>query len=420
MNNSEYKARREKILSKLENNSVAILFSGVAKTMSADATYPFEVNRNFYYLTGIEQEHSALVLIKSDGERKEFLFVDEYSEIKEKWTGRRITLDEAKDISGVSNTFIYNSLETKLDTILDLSCQYYGEINNLYLDLTKELKIAEEYSTKDASNALKNKYNHLQIHNIFPLIMNERMVKSPFEISLMREAIKITHRGILKMMKEVHDDMFEYNLSNIFAYSIMNEGTHQFAFPTIVASGKNATCLHYPTPFDQIQHNDLILCDLGSAYHNYCSDITRTFPCSGKFTDLQKTIYSIVLGCNKHIIEMIKPGITIKELQEETVSYLSNGLLEAGLINKKEDISMYYYHGVSHHLGLDTHDVSDRERPLEPGMVITVEPGLYFKEHSIGIRIEDDVLVTNTGSENLSIDIPKEIHDIEKLMSTRN
>lgn len=419
MSSVEFKSRRDRIFNKIDNHSVVIMFAGVAKTRSADATFPFEVNRNFYYLTGIKQENAVLVLVKSDGERKEFLFIDEYSEVKEKWIGKKLTVDEAREISGINNTLIYNSLPTKLDSIIKKEQQVYGEIDKLYMDLSKELKVGEELSTKECAQLFLKKYPFLELVNIYSILVNERMIKSPYEVEQIKEAIDITYRGILKMFKESRHGIFEYELANVFGHSILNEGTHQFAFDTIVAGGINATCLHYPTPYDSVNGDELILCDLGAAYNNYCADISRTFPCNGKFTDLQRTIYNVVLSCNKYIIDNIKPGITLKELQDLTIEFLGNELVNAHVIKNKDEINKYYYHGVSHHLGLDTHDVCDRNKPLEPGNVITVEPGLYFKEYKIGIRIEDDVLVTQTGRENLSIGVVKEIDEIEGLMATR-
>ncbi|MCQ2787333.1 MAG: M24 family metallopeptidase, partial [Bacilli bacterium] len=235
------------------------------------------------------------------------------------------------------------------------------------------------------------------------------------EVNDIKEAIKVTHLGLKRIVKELKTANNEMEIYNAFNHEILNHGTHEIGFPSIIATGVHTCCLHYPTPTDKIDRSSLILCDVGAAYNHYSSDVTRTYPISGKFNDLQKKIYSIVLLANKTIIDAIRPGIMLKDLQELTKKTLIKGCLDAGLVKEANELEKYYFHNVSHHLGLDTHDASDKEKPLAPGMVITVEPGLYFKEHKIGVRIEDDVLVTKDGHEVLSKEIAKEIEDIEKL-----
>ena len=246
------------------------------------------------------------------------------------------------------------------------------------------------------------------------------MVKSSGEIEEFKEAISKTNIGLKKLMKALQPGKYEYQLSSLFYYTIQDYDYSELSFPTICASGVNATCLHYMTPLCKLQENDLILFDLGCQNNLYCADISRTYPISGKFSPLQKTIYSIVLGANKLVIKSIKPGITIAELQQITIDYMAKECVKAGLINSEEEIGNYYFHNISHHIGLDTHDPSLRELPLVPGNIISDEPGLYFKELGIGVRIEDDVLVTEDGSYNLSGQIIKEVADIESALSHKN
>ena len=213
--------------------------------------------------------------------------------------------------------------------------------------------------------------------------------------------------------------MIEHELADYFELYGRLHDRSPLAFSTIIASGKNATCLHYPTQNEAIKDSDLVLFDLGYSHNGYSADISRTFPVNGKFSGLQAKVYEAVLNCNKAVIAMVKPGLTIKDLQDFAVEFLRKECLRLGLMKEDDDIRNYYYHNVSHHLGLDTHDISDRNKLLENGNVITVEPGLYFANYGIGVRIEDDVLVSEDGPIVLSKNIAKEMSDIERLMRTR-
>lgn len=416
----EYSERRQKLFDKMEDRSVLVLFSGVAKKSSADETYPFEVNRNFYYLTGIEQEDSSLLLINAEGERKEFLFVSPFDPVKEKWYGKRLTFEEASAISGIHNVSVNGSLISKLDSALNPSFYQYGSIDKVYLDLEKGQKIAEDTSVEDYAKSLTTVYVHLPIINCYSMVTKLRMVKSPNEIKELREAINHTKLGIASVMAMARVGVKEYELADEFLKVINDDSGYQgLSFPTIMASGVHGACLHYPTPLDTVKKGDLLLMDLGARHNYYCADVTRTIPVSGKFDEIQKTAYQIVLGCNKIIASFAKPGITIKELQKAAIEYLASESVQKGFITKKEDIGQIYFHGVSHHIGLDTHDPGDRDIPLEEGNVISDEPGLYMKDKGFGIRIEDDLLITKNGCEVLTKDIIKEIPDIERFYKNR-
>lgn len=413
---SEFKERREKLYNKLNDESVLILYSGVAKKRSADEDFPFVVNRNFYYLTNIKQENSILVVTKLGGIIKEYLFINEYSELKEKWTGRRITPQEARTLSDIPNILFTPTFDAQLQMILNNS-NSIDNINYIYMDLEKENKIGPETSTNDVANTLSLNYSNKKIIDVYEEIIKLRMVKSAGEIEEFKEAISKTNIGLQKIMKNLKGGIYEYQLSSLFYYTIQDYDYSELSFPTICASGVNATCLHYMTPLSKIDEKDLILFDLGSQNNFYCADISRTYPISGKFNPLQKTIYTIVLECNKLIIKSIKPGITIAELQQIAINFMAKECVKAGLMKEESEISKYYFHNISHHIGLDTHDPSLRELPLVPGNIISDEPGLYFKELGIGVRIEDDILVTEDGSYNLSGQIIKEVADIEKAIA---
>ena len=415
----ELEKRREKLFSLMKDNSVAVIFSGVSKIATEDELYPFTVNNSFFYLTNIPQENSVLLLIKGLGERKAYLFIDEYSELKEKWTGRRLTFDEAEKLSDLENIYTTSNFENMLELALTEHNNQYGAMTSLYVDLTPETKIGDGKSTLNFRDEIEAKYKNLEVLDVKPLVTSLRMVKSQFEIEQLKDAISLTNLGINRMIVDLRPGIMEYELADIFEFFGRGHNRAKLAFDTIVAAGKNAVCLHYPTQNCAVRAGDMVLFDLGYKSNGYSADISRTFPVDGVFTGNGKKIYEAVLNCNKAVIEYAKAGLTIADLQAFAKNVLKDECVRLGLLDPEDDIQKVYYHNVSHHLGLDTHDASNREKPLEEGNVITVEPGLYFKDLGIGVRIEDDVLIHENNAECLSIEIPKEIADIEKLFRTK-
>ena len=416
----ELESRRRKVFDQMKDNSIAIFFSGVSKIASEDEYLPFCVNKNFFYLTNIKQEHSALLLIKGIGERREYLFVDPYSELKEKWTGKRLTVDAASAISDIKNIYTTDNFETILSLALANDKNQYGDIDCIYLDLSSpEQKLKDDFFMRDLFMKLKIDYTNKEIVDVYPILRDLRMVKSQAEVEAIVKAIEKTNNGISYLVNKVGPGYMEYELADNFEMYGRSHDRSPLAFSTIIAGGKNATCLHYPTQNDSLKNDDLVLFDLGFAYEGYSADISRTFPVSGKFNELQRTVYEAVLNCNKAVIAYAKPGLTLKDLQEYATEFLKQQCIKYKLMDPTDDIRNYYYHSVSHHLGLDTHDISLREKPLEKGNVITVEPGLYFAKFGIGVRIEDDVLITMDGAVSLSKNIVKEVDEIERLMANR-
>ena len=416
----ELEARRKKVFDQMKDNSVAIFFSGVSKIASEDEMLPFKVNNNFFYLTNIKQEHSALMLIKGIGERKTYLFIDPYSELKEKWTGKRLTRDNAMALSDINNVHTTDNFETMLSLALTNDGNQYGDIDCVYLDLSSpEQKLKDDYFIQDFSTKLRLDYSNKEIVDVYPIMRDLRAVKSSFEVENLLKAIDKTNAGISYLISKLSPGMFEYELADEFEMYGRQHDRAPLAFSTIIAGGKNATCLHYPTQEDTIKQEDLVLFDLGYSYNGYSADISRTFPVSGKFNELQRKVYEAVLNCNKSVIAMARPGLAIKDLQAHATEFLRNECIRLNLMDPNDDIRNYYYHNVSHHLGLDTHDIGSRETPLQNGNVITVEPGLYFAKYGIGVRIEDDVLITMDGAVVLSKNIVKEIDEIERLMNRR-
>jgi len=345
--------------------------------------------------------------------------VDPYSELKEKWTGKRLTPEAASLISGLQNIYTSDNLETMLSLILSKENGQYGDIECVYLDISSpEQKLKENFFMDNLSVQLQLDYGK-EIVDIYPIMRDLRMVKSSAEIENLVKAIEKTNNGIVFLINKLKVGMVEHELADYFELYGRLHDRSPLAFSTIIAAGKNATCLHYPTQNDAVRENDLILFDLGYSHNGYSADISRTYPVNGKFDDLQAKIYQTVLNCNKEIIKRIRAGITIKELQEFATDFLRDECIRLGLMKADDDIRNYYYHNCSHHLGLDTHDISLREKPLQNGNVITVEPGLYFANYGIGVRIEDDVLVNDDGAIVLSKNIAKEMDEVERLMATR-
>ncbi|MFA6647756.1 MAG: M24 family metallopeptidase, partial [Candidatus Izemoplasmatales bacterium] len=327
---------------------------------------------------------------------------------------------EVSEISGIDiNNILYvqefrNFIASRVLT--DSRASLLSKVpENLYLDMFRYRKMKKPVSFNFFSEIIDN-YTELYIKDLGGLISDMRRIKTKAEVLEIQKAIDYTQKGIEAIWKNAKPGINEAQLEALFEYTIKVEGSKGVSFDTIVASGKNGTVLHYVENDQKIEDNSLVLLDLGALSNLYAGDISRTFPVNGKFTERQSEFYQMVLDVNKKTIEMIKPGVYVKELNDFARDMLAEGMIRLGKIKEKSEISKYYYHNVSHYLGLDVHDVGTYSQPLSPGAVITVEPGIYIEEEAIGIRIEDDVLVTSKGHENLSKNIIKEIKDIEDFM----
>lgn len=412
-----FKDNRKKVINSLkEDKAMVILFAGKAQHKTCDQFFPFEPNRNFYYMTGIDKPHIIYIAIKNGENIDETLFIERYDELKAKWDGAVIGEEEAKNISSIENIKYLDEFSATFSNLV-----FRNSIETIYLDLENRYLDNNKDSFKQA-NIIKENYPYITIKNIYNDLGYFRLFKTEEEVENLRKAIAITKKGIENIWNNTKPNIMEYELEGCFDYEIKRNGSKDKAFNTILASGSNATVLHYGENNDKINDGELILIDLGATYKYYNADISRTFPANGKFTDRQKQIYNIVLEGQRKVIEAIKPGLPFKRLNEILIEHYEEELTKIGLIKDKSEISKYYYHGVSHYLGLDTHDVSrdlGTDGWLKPGMVITVEPGLYIAEEGIGIRIEDDILVTETDYENLSKDIIKTVEEIENFFENR-
>ncbi|MDO7977820.1 aminopeptidase P family protein [Oceanotoga teriensis] len=405
-----FQKRRNKILNYMKDNSIAVIFCGNPIHKSADENYKFHPNYNFYYLTGLEEEKFILVLTKLNYKTQEYLFIEKNDEQLARWIGEKMSPDETQKISGIEKIMYLENFNSYIDALLN------SKYENIYFNI-------ENYNHEDKknpdityANKINKRYPHLKIHNLFYEINDLRIVKDEYEIDMTKKAIEITKNGIYEMMKNSKPDMMEYQIEAYFDFILKSNGVTEYAFPTIAASGKNGAILHYSSNNSKASDGDLILFDLGAKWNNYSADISRTFPVNGRFTQRQKDIYNVILDTMKEIENNAKPGITLGNLNELSKRLLADGCKKLGLIEDEKDLSKYYFHSIGHFLGLDTHDVGQRGKEFEPGMIITNEPGLYIPEENIGIRIEDDLLITENGCENLSKEIIKEIEDIENFM----
>ncbi len=417
MNKEFFKNNRQKLIEEIEDNSIIVLFAGNAPKKSGDENYPFTPNRNFYYFTGINEEGPILILSKIKGIVNERLFIKEIDEERERWVGKSIRSNEAEEISAVKNIDYLGNFKEYLNRVFSES-----EEINLYLDMERDSFYELETIGENFSEEVKKRYPFVRIKNIFPKIIPLRMVKSEEEIKEMKKAIEITIKGVESLMKNAKAGMKEYELEAYYEFVCRSNGIKDYAFKTIAAAGKNATILHYVDNNSEIKDGDLILFDLGAQNNYYNADITRTFPVNGVFSERQKEVYNAVLRVNEKVIKTIKPGLEYKELNKMATEWIAEECINLGLIKDKKEVSKYYWHSIGHSLGLDTHDISNKDRNtiFKEGMVWTVEPGIYIEEESIGIRIEDDVLITSDGVQVLTKDMIKTVEDIEEFMKKTN
>ncbi len=417
MNKSFFTQNRLNYLNQVNNNSLSLFFSGLVYPKSADEDYGFEVNKNFYYLTGINQANVILTLVKRENKEKITLFIEKNDPILVKWVGAKLEIDEAKEISGIDDVRYLEDFDGFLFNLFNATRVYEIKPDSLYLDLERRRDPYLINKETLFSQNFKKDYPEIAIRNSHEIVISLRMIKTAEEISLIKESINTTKGGIETLMREARPGLYEYQLESYFDQYIKYHGQKTHAFKTIAASGKNATILHYVDNNERMKAGELILFDLGARTDFYVSDISRTIPVDGKFMPRARLVYQEVLDVNKKCIEFLKPGITWQDYNDYAKELLTSALIRLGLIKDKTELQKYYYHNVGHFLGLDTHDPGSYELVLKPGMALTVEPGLYIEEEGIGVRIEDDVLITENGALNLSSDIIKEIDDIEKFMA---
>jgi Xaa-Pro aminopeptidase len=413
----DYKKRRVTLANDLQANSLLVVHAGNLKHRSQDSYYSFDVSRNFYYLTGITQAGVIVALLKTSTGTESYLFIEEFDEVKAKWDGAMLTKQQASQLSGIDEKNIYflSAFSSFVQNRTVVSRAGIAPISSVYLDLYR-LKGVENKEAHDYASFLQETYPEIAIANANALFAKHRALKSADEVEAIRRAIKVTKTALESVWSFAKPGMNETELDAKYQYEVLKQSSSE-AFDSIVAGGGNATVLHYVENNQPINANDLVLTDIGSTYELYNSDITRTWPISGKFSARQQELYELVLSVNKDCINKVKPGVTWEELNQFARQALATGLVKLGVMKDESEVGKYYYHSIGHHLGLDVHDSSLYHVPLEAGNVITIEPGIYIAEEQIGIRVEDDVLVTSSGCENLSKAIVKEVSQIEAALS---
>ncbi len=402
---------RARLCETLPEGSLVLCYAGVPVHTNEDDYYNFEVNSQFLYLTGLERENMALLMVKAGGNVHTALFIEQADPLQERWTGRMPTKEDAARISGIGDI----RFTTEIDAAVS---RFMGrfDISYAYFDLYRcSVNDPEDYNAARA-RAFARLYPAVALRDLHKACVPLRECKDAEEIAKVRQAIDITRQGLEHVMETLKPGMAEYQAQADFEYTCRRLGAVRFAFNTISASGKNGCMMHYNTNREEIRPGSLLLMDLGARYENYCSDITRTFPADGTYTPRQKEIYLLVLKANQAVAAAARPGMTLKDLNDVAKNVLSEGLIAMGLISDPQEIGRYYMHSVSHSIGIDCHDAAFVGDVLQPGWIISDEPGLYIDEEEIGIRIEDDLLITETGCEVLSRDIPRDPDEIERRM----
>lgn len=420
-----FTGNRLRLTALLPPGALVILHANDVMPTNADGTLGFTQNGDLYYLSGIDQEETVLMLFPDapDPKHREVLLVRETSEQVAIWEGEKLTRDEARARSGVA-TVVWTSEFDSLFRLL--MCQ--AAIVFLNGNEHPRASIAVESRELRFARRCRHEYPLHRIERLSPLLYPLRGIKSPHEIALIREACRITRDGFLRLLKFVRPGVHEFEVEAELAHEYLRQRAGGFAYPPIIASGANACCLHYSTNHGICGDGQVLLIDAAATYGNYNADLTRSLPVSGRFTARQREVYDALLRVFRGSCDLLRPGVLIREYQEKVAGLMSDELIGLGLLDpaavadqdpEKPLYKKYFMHGTSHHLGIDVHDVPPSWHPVEAGMVFTVEPGIYIREEGLGIRLENDILIGETGNTDLMADIPIEADEIEALMRDR-
>jgi Xaa-Pro aminopeptidase len=420
---SFFEKNRHKLIRSLKDNSCAILHSNDEMMRSADQYFPFRQDSDLFYLCGINQEKSVLLLAPGhpDESLREVLFIRRTDVKLETWEGHKYTVDEARAISGIKNI----RFEDELDSVLASIMMHSG---NIYLNIQELPKFVAEIPNRNLRFAqnLKMKFPAHNYERLAPIMRDLRTVKSEEEIALIRKACQITRDAFNRVLNIVKPDIMEYELEAEISYEFLKQGAQGHAYQPIIASGINACTLHYTKNDKMCTDGELLLMDFGAEYGYYAADCTRTIPVNGRFTTRQKDLYKSVLDIQRFAITLMKPGSNITKVHDEVCRRFGHEHVKLGLYtidaleNQSKDnplYQQYYMHGTSHFLGLDVHDVGTKDADFRPGMVLTCEPAIYISSEKTGIRLENNILITEEGNTDLMKDIPIEIEEIEQMMN---
>jgi Xaa-Pro aminopeptidase len=425
INSSLFIENRKKLCKALKPCSMAIFNSNDIMPTNADGNMLFKQNSDIFYLSGIDQEESILIIFPDHPDRnmREILFLRETNEEIAIWEGHKYSREEAKELSGINNILWLSQFETTFNALM-------AESENVYLNTNEHIRRAvTEVQTRDNRfiKWCRDKFPLHHYHRSAPLLYNLRLIKSQLEIDLLQKAIDITEQGFRRILKFVKPGVKEYEIEAEFIHEFIKNRSRGFAYSPIIASGFNACILHYIENNAECRDGDVLLLDVGAEYANYNADLTRSVPVNGKFTKRQKEVYNAVLKVQREAFSMLKPGNIIPEYQKEVVKIMESELIGLKLISKNDVISQdpdkpaykkYFMHGTSHHLGLDVHDVGSVFRKIETGMVFTIEPGIYIREEKLGIRLENNIVIREGGNDDLMKNIPIEADEIEELMNS--
>jgi Xaa-Pro aminopeptidase len=414
---------RRKFAEQMEPNSLAILNSNDIYPISADSTMPFQQQRDIFYLSGVDQEESVLVIFPDCPKTKnrEILFLKETNDHIAVWEGEKLTKEKAFETAGIQTVYWLDEFEKVLFELMT-------QAEKVYVNTNEHYRANVETETRDARfiKWLKGKYPAHEYRRCQPILQRLRSVKEPEEIELMKTACDITEKGFKRVLKFIKPGVMEYEIEAEYIHEFIRNRSDGFAYTPIIGSGYNACVLHYIENNQECREGDMILMDVGASYGNYSSDMTRCVPASGKFTERQKEVYNAVLRVKNEAARMLVPGNDWAEYHVEVGKLMTRELLQLGLLTQeqvdKEDpdwpaYKKYFMHGTSHHIGLDTHDYGILTEPMQAGMVFTVEPGIYIPEENLGIRLEDDYVIQEKGEPiNLMENIPIKVEDIEKWM----
>ena len=413
---------RKRFTDRMDKNSIAIFNSNDELPSNGDSIHKFKQNSDLFWLTGIEQEESMLVLFPDnpDAKYREVLVVVRPNALKEKWDGHRLRSNEASAISGISTVVWLDVLDGLLQPWIHLS-------DSIYLNTNENDRKSNEIMVRDYRYAelMKQRYPLHNYKRSAKILKDLRAVKSALEIEVTQKAIDITDNTFRKLLQFIKPGVMEYEIEAEIQHSFLTQRATGQAYGSIIASGDRARTLHYVENNQECKDGELILMDFGAEYGNYCADLTRTIPVNGKFGRRQKTVYNACLHLHHYAASILKPGISIIDYTEKigdeaTVIFQKIGLLKKGDI-KNEDpdnraYRKYLYHGITHHLGIDVHDLGTRTAPIKAGMVFTIEPGIYIEEEKMGIRIENNFWITRNGNKDLMKNIPITVEEIETLM----
>ena len=417
MNKQFHKENRETLYRSLTPHSLLLLFSGQPVRKTGDEDYPFFADRSFVYYTGIEQVNSIFAAVQGMESTEEILFLLPKDMMAERWTGRRLTAEEAYERSFISSI-------KDLDSFLFfLKQKIAAGISTIYMDFDRLNE--NEYPVRPAyqlAEWLRKNYPFIKLENVNPQIKLQRTIKKPCEIEAMRYAETITAEGIKSMMRAAKDGLYEYQLKAEYDYALAQRGVLSPGFPSIISAGENNFCIHYYGYRGQMHDGDMVLNDVGACWDNEINDVSRGWPVNGKFAEKQALLYTCAYNTSNYMFDILKPGLPMSFVDQEIRRYNAEQLKQAGVIKDASEVGTYMWHGGAHHVGYDVHDMVDiqgGQRLLEPGMVFCVDVGIYHEEWGIGFRLEDNCLITVDGCENLSACTPRSIEDIEAFMGKR-